>query len=137
MVATPTSPPGLPIHPLRILYADELREMRVLVRLILSPLGHWLECLENGKLAWERIRAEPGAFDLVITDHHMPVLNGLEFVRLLRTVPFAGRIIVFSSDLDPRTASAYLSPKVDQILNKPVQPDVLRRIIAELFPRAG
>lgn len=133
MAATPNSISGPRVRPLRILYAEDLNELRFVARLILSPLGHQLDCFENGQLAWARVRAHPGAFDLIITDHHMPVMNGLEFVRLLRTAPFTGRIIVFSSDLDPRTASAYRALQVDRILNKPIEPAVFRSVIAELF----
>lgn len=124
-------------RPIRILYAEDVRELRELARMILTLLGHSLECEENGLLALERIRSDPDAFDLVITDHHMPVMTGLEFVMELRMLPFFGKIIVFSSDLNPGTAEAYRQLKVDRILNKPVTPDVFRRVLAELFPGSG
>ncbi len=119
--------------PLRILYAEDVRELRELARMILTLLGHTLECCENGQLAWDRVRLAPDHFDLIITDHHMPVMNGVAFVRLLRTLPFRGKILVFSSDLDPGTADLYRQLNVARILNKPVVPQLLRQVIAELF----
>ena len=133
MTAILVPKPDISVRPLRILYAEDLLEMRQLAHMMLTSLGHSLECCDNGRLAWDRVRVAPDAFDLVITDHLMPVMTGLEFVTRLRTIPFRGRIIVLSSDIDPRTASLYRTLKVDQILNKPIMPRMLLQVIAELF----
>lgn len=133
MPAIPAATPTLPARPLRILYAEDVRELRELARMILNLLGHSLECCDNGQLAWDRVRLSPDDFDLIITDHHMPVMNGLEFVMQLRTIPLRSKIMVFSSDLDPGTAVLYRQLNVDRILNKPVTPQVLRQVLAELF----
>lgn len=134
MTAAPTIAPATPGPPLRILYAEDVRELRELARMILSLLGHSLECFDNGQLASDRVRLSPNDFDLIITDHHMPVMNGLEFVMQLRSLAFRGKIMVFSSDLDPGTAVLYRQLNVDRILNKPVTPQVFRQVLAELFP---
>jgi two-component system chemotaxis response regulator CheY len=65
-----------PVRHLRVLYADDLPELRDIVRLSLSHEGHGIECVADGQLALNRVCADP-AFDLVITDHHMPNMNGL------------------------------------------------------------
>jgi CheY-like chemotaxis protein len=134
MNATPPLDPRPTTRTLRILYAEDLEELRVLARMIVTPLGHTLECHANGLLAWDRVRLAPTAFDLIITDHHMPVMNGLEFVVRLRALPFPGKIIVFSSDLNPGNVVRYKELSVDWILNKPVLPHEFRHVLAELFP---
>ena len=133
MSAKPPDNSPEPTRPLRILYAEDVRELREVARMILTTYGHTLECRENGQLAWERVRSAPDDFDLIITDHHMPVMNGLEFVHELRASPYRGKILVFSSDLDPGTAGLYRQLKVDGIFNKPVPPRVFRQIVTELF----
>ena len=133
MSAITSQASALPARPLRILYAEDVRELRELARMILTHLGQTIECFDNGRLAWDRVRQAPDDFDLIITDHHMPVMNGLEFVMLLRTLPFRGKIMVFSSDLDSGTAGLYQQQNVDRILNKPVMPQVLRQVLAELY----
>lgn len=117
---------------LRILYADDLRELRDVARISFSREGHGIECVDDGLIALNRIMADPN-FDLVITDHHMPNLNGLEFVRGLRRLAFPGKVVVFSSELDPAVAAEYRKLHVDRVLYKPVFPSVLRQAIAELF----
>lgn len=117
---------------LRILYADDLRELRDVARISFSREGHGIECVPDGLQALDRLRADSG-FDLVITDHHMPLMNGLALVRALREMEYRGKILVFSSELDPRVTSEYKALKVDRILFKPVFPSVLRQTLAEMF----
>ena len=118
---------------LRILYADDLRELREVARISFSRDGHGIECCEDGSLALQRYQADP-KFDLIITDHHMPNMNGLEFVTRLRELEFPGKIIVFSSELSEAVARQYREQRVDRILYKPIFPSVLRQNLAELFP---
>ena len=140
-------PAPLVLHPaqasakrfLRILYADDVRELREIARLSFSRDGHGIECVEDGRIALNRVIADP-AFDLIITDHTMPNMTGVGFVTGLREIAFPGRIMVFSSDLTSAVAAEYQRLKVDRILYKPVYPAMLRQVLAELFPgvaRAG
>ncbi|MFZ5496767.1 MAG: response regulator [Verrucomicrobiota bacterium] len=131
---TPNANPAA--RTLRVLYAEDLPELRELMRLVLRRDGHTLESCEDGSLAYARLLHGPQDFDLLLTDHHMPVMNGLELVRRVRQTAYAGRIVVFSSELDPAVQEAYEALKVDRVLSKPVLPMELRRTVNELFPAA-
>ena len=120
-------------RPLRILYADDLIELREVARISFGRDGHGIECHADGALALAQIDSDP-AYDLVITDHHMPNLNELEFVTKLRERSFAGKIMVFSSELSETVARQYREQNIDRILYKPIIPSNLRKIISELFP---
>jgi len=115
-----------------ILYAEDVRELRAVACMALRLDGHTIDCEVDGQLALACIKANPGAFDLVLTDHHMPNMNGLEFVEQLRAIKYPGKIVVFSSDLKPATHDAYLALDVDKVLPKPIFPSELRRVLAEL-----
>lgn len=132
----PSAQPATPKRFLRILYADDVRELRDVARISFSREGHGIECVADGSLALQRIMADPG-FDLVITDHHMPNMNGLQLVTALRELEYPGKIIVFSSDIGSQVRAGYEQQRVDCILYKPVYPSVLRKLIAEMFPHAG
>lgn len=132
--APSASTPSRPVNrTLRILYADDVRELRELMGIVLSAEGHMLETCSNGLLACEQMRLLPFTYDLVITDHHMPLMNGLELVREIRRLPYAGRIIVFSSELNESVHDQYLALGVDRVLTKPVRPKEFRLLIAEMF----
>ena len=119
---------------LRILYAEDLRDLREVARIALTRDGHTIECVADGAIALHQLTAEPAAFDLIITDHHMPNMNGLELVTALRNLPFSAKIVVFSSELSATVSTAYRELRVDRILHKPIFPSELRQMLAELFP---
>lgn len=119
---------------IRILYAEDVRELRDLARTVLTREGHEVDCASDGLEALERLIANPLGFDLLLTDHHMPRMNGLDLVANLRRIGFSGKIMVFSSELNPEIAAEYTRLRVDRILFKPVYPSYLRQVIAELFP---
>lgn len=137
-LATATRPASANVSKrfLRILYADDLPELRDVARISLSRDGHGIECVADGLLALNRVTVDRH-FDVVITDHHMPNMNGLQFVRALRELEFPGKILVFSSELSAAVANEYQQLRVDRILYKPVFPSALRETLAELFaPRS-
>ena len=124
----------LKARPLRVLYAEDLRDLREVARMALTRDGHTIECVPDGLQALQKIQAQPDSLDLLITDHHMPQMNGLELVTALRALPFSAKIIVFSSELSPVVAAAYHALNVDRILPKPIFPSELRQVLAEMFP---
>lgn len=118
--------------PLSILYAEDMPELRDVARISLSRDGHTVELAEDGLEALEKITAAPGRFNMLITDHHMPRMNGVDLVRQLRATSFPGKIVIFSSELSRDVNNAYREMNVDRILNKPIFPAELRRVLDEL-----
>jgi CheY-like chemotaxis protein len=120
-------------RPLRILYAEDLPELRDFMRLFLTRAGHYIETFDDGSAALDRLGNAPGSFDLLITDHQMPRLTGLELVARLRQLPYPGKIAVFSSNLPPAAADGYQRLAVDLVLPKPVFPSTLLMMLEQLF----
>src|SRR5476649_2406209 len=90
------APAGRPLH---ILYADDMPELRELMTDVLAREGHCIETVSTGAQALARLKEPQSDFDLLITDHHMPGITGLELVRQTRDLPYPGKIVVFSSEL--------------------------------------
>src|SRR4051812_28623206 len=97
--SNPAASASSPKKTFRILYAEDMRELRDLAVITLGRDGHTVECVKDGQAALVRLTAEPNAFDLLITDHHMPNMNGLELIQQVRNLPYKGKIIVFCSEL--------------------------------------
>jgi CheY-like chemotaxis protein len=116
---------------LRILHVDDMRELRDIVRTSLGRDGHTVESFADGASALQKIGENPGAFDLFMSDHHMPRMNGLEVVRELRRIAFSGKIFIFSSEIDEDVNDVYLTLKVDMVLPKPIILPELKQFLAE------
>ena len=109
-----------PIHPRRlsILCAEDDEFMRrVLVRL-LADAGYLVEAAVDGFDAWQKLQADPGRFDVLLTDHNMPNLTGLELVELLRAVNYPGLIMVHSTWISGADRALYAAFGVDRIMAK-------------------
>jgi two-component system, response regulator, stage 0 sporulation protein F len=81
-----------------ILVIDDQKPIRALLRAALEGDGHEVLEASNGLLGLERYRER--AADLIITDLHMPEMNGLELMlELTRSVPNI-KVIVMSGRLE-------------------------------------
>ncbi|NOR58090.1 MAG: response regulator [Sulfurimonas sp.] len=78
----------------------------------------------NGKEALEKLELHP-EIDLVITDYHMPVMDGLEFVREIRKKRSRKElsIIVLTSDTNSYTTSRFLKDGANDYITKPFSRD--------------
>jgi two-component system, sensor histidine kinase len=68
---------------MKIIIADDFYSNRLLVTEILKDLGHVLIEAENGKEAFDAMDHNDDV-DLVLMDIEMPVMSGMEAMRLIR-----------------------------------------------------
>ena len=71
----------------RVLFVDDEVSIVEVARKILESFGYQVQALTSSTEALERLRADPEAFDLLITDLDMPGTSGIDLVaeaRLLR-----------------------------------------------------
>ena len=68
-----------------ILIVDDMRSMRKMVATVLQAAGYAVEEAGDGAEALEKAKAR--VFDLVVTDHNMPRMDGVTLVRELRGLP--------------------------------------------------
>ena len=108
-----------PARPLRILCAEDHEQMGLLTKLVLEREGHYVEHVYDGQEALDRVRLNPAFFDLILTDHRMPCLSGLDLARHVRQANYRGAIIVHSSCVSEHEESAYRDHGVTTILRKP------------------
>ena len=85
---------------LRILTVEDETAVARLLALILCGPRCKVTSVGDGAEALAKIAASPRPYDIVITDHKMPRLTGLEFVRELRAQGFGGNIVVLSAFLN-------------------------------------
>lgn len=120
-----------------ILVVDDSATIRHQVRTCLQAAGHCVIEAENGAIGLQQAKDHP--IDLAIVDVNMPVMDGLEMLASLRTVPSKRGVPVFflttesSRDLVARGkehgATAWIV--------KPFKPDVLAKGVAHVLARAA
>lgn len=79
-----------------------------------------------------RFGATTRPFDVVITDHRMPRMGGLQLVQRLRAKNFVGKILVLSGHLSDEDIRAYEALKVDMMMSKPFDFDELQEAMLVL-----
>ena len=117
---------------LHILVVDDEASVSASILWALKPFGHTTKVATDGGQALANLAADP-TIDLVITDHSMPRMSGLELVRRLRETGYNGNILVLSAHLSQRNRAAYDSLGVNAMLQKPFDVGALRKTIDELF----
>ncbi len=68
-----------------VLAVDDSPSIRQMIKVVLGPAGHTV--IEAGDGAEGLAKARSETVNLVITDLNMPVMNGLEMIKQLRTLP--------------------------------------------------
>lgn len=116
---------------LNILVVDDEASVAASIVWALKPFGP-TKVVTDGEQALANLTADP-TIDLVITDHSMPRMRGLELVRRLRGAGYQGKVIVLSAHLSQHNRTLYDSLGVEAMLPKPFDVDALRQIVAELF----
>jgi PAS domain S-box-containing protein len=120
------SPDGL-----RILVADDAAANRELAVAILGGLGVVVETVEDGGEAVEAART--GGYDLILMDVHMPVMDGLDATRAIRSLggePGRVPIIALTANVQPEQVQRCREAGMDDHVGKPIQVAELLRVIA-------
>ncbi|WP_029010422.1 response regulator [Azospirillum halopraeferens] len=110
----------------RLLVIDDAALIRAYYRQTLEPMGFVVEEAFNGLEALEKALMAP--FDLAIVDVNMPKMDGLSFVRKLRTTEEIACLPVLMTSTRDRDSdiAAARAAGVNLYLVKPVGEDDLR-----------
>ncbi len=107
------------LTPARILVAEDIASIGLLVQRLLRERGHSVRFVANGLQALERLRTEK--FDVVVTDWVMPEMDGIELIlRTRHEFGAAAPPFVIQTAVDTADAKeAVLEAGADEFLAKP------------------
>ena len=125
---------------LRVLCAEDVRTNQIIVSTLLENMGHDIRIVENGLQALHALST--AAYDLVLMDGRMPMMDGEQAARLIRSggsedyrvldpgIP----IIALTANASDHDRARYLAVGMDGFLSKPVDErllyDQIEKIIA-------
>lgn len=125
----------LDVEDLRVLLVDDSEFSRKYIKKVLNNVGiEHISSACDGKQALELFQEH--YFDLVVTDFNMPEMDGLQLVRAIRgdaqqtsTVP----ILMVTSEQNQNRLAAIENSGVSAILDKPFEPQSIKRLIMQLL----
>ncbi len=122
---TPSQPRSSPDVRLagHILVAEDDAVNQTTIQAVLSRWGLDVTLVQNGQQAVEA--AESKAFDLILMDVHMPVLNGLDATQILRTQGLTLPIIALSASVLQEDVEASRKAGCNLHLGKPFEREQL------------
>jgi two-component system chemotaxis response regulator CheY len=115
------------------LITDDSPTVRKVLRRILQKLEFEVDEAENGQIALEKCgRCMP---DAILLDWNMPIMNGMDFLRLLRQMECGStpKVIVCTTESDVEHIQRALTIGADEYLIKPFDEESLRAKLAKVI----
>jgi len=114
----------------RVLIAEDEESMRLLVARAIAMDGHHIAVAEDGAEALEILNRDDGAFDLLLTDIQMPVMDGIALaLTAARDFPEL-TILLMTGFADQRERAHGLDAIVHDVITKPFSVADIRTAVA-------
>ena len=116
-----------------ILVVDDTKSMRKMVAASLQAAGYLVEEAGDGAEALEKAKAR--VFDLVVTDHNMPKMDGVTLVRALRALPEYDDValIVLSTETGAELKAKGREAGATGWMAKPFDPEKMLDIVKQFL----
>jgi CheY-like chemotaxis protein len=116
----------------RILIVEDDPSLRSMLRLIFEFAGYEVAEAAHGRAALDLISASELP-DVVTTDLMMPIMNGNEFIRRLRSEPRTASIPIVVVSANAEAAEGVTaSERADALMSKPFIPASLVKLVRSL-----
>lgn len=111
----------------KILIVDDNEMNRLVASTILLGYGPQIMIAENGEIALEMLKEE--AYDIILMDIQMPVLNGYDTTKALRSGGYTGVIIALTASAIEGEREKCLAAGMDDYITKPINEELLIGVI--------
>lgn len=116
----------------KILLAEDSNESRQLLTRMLQSQGLEVRAVENGQQLMEAAMAEE--FDLIFTDINMPVMDGLQALKLLRAVGVETPVVALTANVMSEDIQMYMHAGFSEHLSKPIDRQKFARLLQQHLP---
>jgi signal transduction histidine kinase/CheY-like chemotaxis protein len=119
----------------RVLFVDDEPRLADIARRMLAPLGYCVTTSSSGTEALEAFRATPARFDVVVTDHSMPGMSGIDLATQIATLKPGFPVILISGYADGLPQEVLRTAGVSALVAKPFTMSALAEQIAATIER--
>ncbi len=116
---------------MKILVVDDEEGARELFFSILSDEGYDITLANNGEEALARFKSD--AYDLVVTDIKMPVMDGLQLLQEIRKTGSKTDVIMVTAYGEVESYLKAMSLGAAEYINKPIRIKELKRIVHKVL----
>jgi two-component system chemotaxis response regulator CheY len=111
---------------MRALVIDDSRAVRIIIGNLLRGIGMEVHEAKDGMEALDQLQANPD-MELLLVDWNMPRMNGLDFIRTVRSqrVYDGVRILMVTSEGRTEQVTQALNAGANEYLMKPFSKEVL------------
>jgi len=119
----------------RILIAEDSSVIQNLTKKILSQIHYEVSTVKNG--AEVLVHLKNNAFDLVLMDIHMPVMDGMECARQIRATNNEIPIVAITGNANNYSMDDFKNAGINDFLPKPLNYDHLLEMVKNYTRDAG
>ncbi|MGB9792972.1 MAG: response regulator [Thermacetogeniaceae bacterium] len=117
-----------------MLAVDDSHTIRTAIKIALEPAGFSITLAADGEEALGALSAER-RFDLIITDLHMPKLDGIALIKAVRSNPFYRftPILMLTTESQAEKKDEGRKAGATGWIVKPFQPEQLMAVVRKLI----
>jgi two-component system, cell cycle response regulator CpdR len=116
---------------MRILLTEDDDSVRTFVSRALELDGHTVETACHGVEALDRLKAQDGAYDLLVTDVKMPLMDGIALAHEASGKWPGIPILLMTGFADQRERAADLAEVIRDVVTKPFTLQQIRNAVTE------
>lgn len=125
----------------RLLLVEDNELNREIAQEILKEAGFTVETAENGRIACDMVeKADAGYYDLILMDIQMPIMDGCEATRAIRSMDDPARagipIVAMTANAFEEDREKTLQTGMDGYLAKPIDIEKMMTFLREKFDRS-
>jgi signal transduction histidine kinase/CheY-like chemotaxis protein len=107
-----------------VLIVDDTEANVYVAKLLMTPYGLKIDTAESGQEAVDKIKGGR-VYDIIFMDHMMPVMDGIEAVKIMRDLGYSHPIIALTANAVVGQADIFLTNGFDDFISKPMDMRVL------------
>jgi len=124
----------------RVLFVEDVPEVRSLMGFLLKKTNLEVEMAEDGRMACEMVeksKAVGRPYDLIFMDIQMPEMDGYDATRWLRQHGWQGPIVALTAYAMVGDRNKCFAAGFDDYISKPITPQGLREMLTRYIPGHG